>query len=290
MPNRQHSRRRTTQRLLLLTAAGVAGIGISLALDKPAHANDLTPNPRDRPVTDIGALLRHSDKDQPAPPGGTIKAVPHKPGEAKPRPVLDVARTVDTTLDRAARTVTHASRQVDRTVEQLPVPAGAVDEVTNLTARVIRTTTTGQAALPNPPAVDVRVPPTVGALLPGGGQPTPKTAPELAGAGSPKPLIASSGAPIPPGTTWQHPAAGRSPAVQQSTAGVESPTLTRPFPTPLRHLATAGGDVQAAAPTVKHGDGAIADRWIPADRWQQNIIRHMHNHTGRTPPPKPPSG
>lgn len=128
MPN-EHTQTSTRTRLLWTLGLTAAGIGLTLALDSPAHADE----PATPILGSVEQILDNAVRNVTELPAAALT-----PGDqGKPRPVRNLVthttKTVDTAVADVTSTVRAVTDTVDKTTRPLPVLGGTVDQVTDLT-------------------------------------------------------------------------------------------------------------------------------------------------------------
>lgn len=282
MPTGEHSRRRTTQRLLLLAAATGAGAVAGLAFSSAAHADDH----REPALTDTAIAVGDGVR-------GTVqKAVAPKPRAQDPTTLArDLAERTTRRVDRAARRTPHGVKKITAIVDQAAAPrsvlGGAVDTTTDLTDRIVDTA----PAVLAPPALPGLTAPAVGVTIPPAGtmaaHAAPQTAPEPASEQPPL-VTAGSGAPM-----LLHPCMGAGLAELTGWAAAELDVVASADPSGSPRGGQLGGgsrDRATVASTVDNHHATPGDRWTQPLRWQEATISYIADRDGRTHPPSPPSG
>ncbi|MEU7170202.1 hypothetical protein ABZ949_01770 [Micromonospora tulbaghiae] len=128
----EHTTTSTRTRLLWALGLAAAGIGLTLALDSPAHADE----PATPILGSVEQILDNTVRNVTELPAATLT-----PGDqGKPRPVRNLVthttRTVDTAVNDVTGTVRAVTDTADKTTRPLPVLGGTVDQVTDITDHI----------------------------------------------------------------------------------------------------------------------------------------------------------
>lgn len=313
--NRQHSGRRTTQRLLLLAGATIGiSAAITVGLSDDAHASD-----RDLPALVEGVTETVTSIAAPAtapapvelvkpvkvaaPTATPVKAHHDKPARkpSRPHPVRDAVQhgtgTVDKTIHKAVGTTKRVTDRAGTATRDVPVVGDTVDQVSDVTEQGIPASTAPPvtldpvAQLP-PPAAGVQDPPTV-APSSTAGRPTGGTqpAPGPTATGAPTPRTVDPGAASPSLNVQQRqrPAHGLTAERHLTPVHRATPRPAGDIPLPL-----SGGwvDSRAVGPAQSgvQLDAVTGDQARPPATAAQNPAGHHGDHTGRSWPPSLPAG
>lgn len=255
MPTRQHSRRHSTQRLMLLAGATI-GIGTALIL---GTGDDASADARDHTELADGVAA--------------TTAVPPKPALRPARDLVDQARE---TTDRTTQVV-----------------GPAVDKARSLTGPDIGAATIPRPAPApplTPPEVDLGA--STGRRS-AGAKPAPE--PAETGAPTPPPAGSGAATPWPLAVgVWQHPTAAI-PVWTATCRAVIDPgqsvvRLTSPRQYPALDTSSSSGDARPPAVVSGHLDGILGDRSTHVHGGPQFVVGQDGDHSGRSWPPSSPAG
>lgn len=285
------ARQHPTRRLLLIAAtgfgAGVASAILSLAVSDTAHAHDVT---APRLITPGLAVVDGAA----SPKVATSERIGGRPTPGH-RIVKRKAQGLTQAADTTSRTIRKTTDRADRVTSPVPVVGDTVDTTTNVIDGVIDTDTASPPRLPGVGDTQLQLPAP---------RPAPdvepsrtETAPEPVVAGPPTLLTTGSGAPHLVAAARQYPSA-RTAGTNDTTRPARAARATQPANplTPASPPPGTGGwgeepstAVGAASHTHQVADSP-ANRSVAVDLWRQATTRYVQHHSGRTPPPTPPSG